>query len=564
MTKFNDYKYERPDLEKVKKELEEQIALIGEGKNLETEIQAVYKIFEINDKTESKSTLVSVRNSLNTTDEFYEKEQEFFDENGPHLQQFQHQFIEKLLASANRKGLEEEFGSLMFLRNELAMKTFKPEIIPDLQLENKLSTEYDKLIASAKIEFQGGTYNISQMAPFIQDKDREVRHQAQLTVSKFYAENEKQFDRIYDDMVKVRHKIAKKLGYENFVQLGYDRFGRTDYTAADVKTYRDQVFEDIVPLVTSLTERKAKRLGIENPKSYDLALSFLSGNPTPKGNRAWQVERAKKMYDEMSPQTSEFFNFMLDRELLELDSKPGKQGGGYCTYIPEYRSPFIFANFNGTSHDVDVLTHEAGHAFQVYQSRDLVAEYRWPTMEAAEIHSMSMEFLAWPWIDQFFLEDTPKYKYNHLAGAVSFLPYGVLVDEFQHHIYEKPEMTPEERKLTWRKLEKKYMPFKDYGDDDFLEKGTFWFKQGHIFGSPFYYIDYTLAQVCAFQYWIKHQENRKEALDSYLSLCRLGGSKSFLGLLDSAHLLNPFKKGTVSQIVKPIKAYLDAIDDTKL
>src|SRR5690606_28092373 len=197
----------------------------------------------------------------------------------------------------------------------------------------------------------------------------------------------------------------------------------------------------------------------------------------------------------------------------------GKQGGGYCTYIPEYKSPFIFANFNGTSHDVDVLTHEAGHAFQVYSSRDLLPEYRWPTMEAAEIHSMSMEFLAWPWIDQFFLEDTPKYKFNHLAGAISFLPYGVLVDEFQHHIYEKPGLTPDERKALWRKLEKKYMPFKDYGDDAFMEKGTYWLRQGHIFSAPFYYIDYTLAQVCAFQYWIKHQANRKEALESYLKLC---------------------------------------------
>ncbi|MFH0767174.1 MAG: M3 family oligoendopeptidase [Bacillota bacterium] len=564
MAKFNDYKYERPDLDKVQKELEEQIGLVGSGKDLETEIKAVYKVFEYNDKIGTQGTLVSVRNSLNTTDEFYEKEKAFFDENGPHLQQYEHLFLEKILASEHRKGLEKEFGSLMFLRGELAKKTFKPEIIPEMQKENKLSTEYGKLIASAKIEFQGNTYNLSQMAPFLQDKDRETRHQAQLAVSKFFADNEPQFDRIYDEMVKVRHEIAKKLGYENFIQLGYDRFGRTDYSAADVKTYRDQIFEDIVPLVTELTERKAKRLGITNPKSYDLALSFLSGNPAPKGDRVWQVARAKKMYDEMSPETSEFFNFMLDHELLELDSKPGKQGGGYCTYIPEYRSPFIFANFNGTSHDVDVLTHEAGHAFQVYQSRDLIGEYRWPTMEAAEIHSMSMEFLAWPWIDQFFLEDTAKYKFNHLAGSVSFLPYGVLVDEFQHHIYEKPELTPDERKTLWRTLEKKYMPFKDYGDDAFLEKGTYWFRQGHIFGAPFYYIDYTLAQVCAFQYWIKHQENRKAALESYLALCRLGGSKSFLGLLESAQLRNPFKKGTVKEIVKPIRTYLDSVDDTKL
>ncbi len=562
--KFNEFKYERPNLDEVIKELQEVNEQIGGENDLQTEIDAVYKMFAIGDKIGTQGVLVSIRNSVDTTDSFYEAEQEFFDVNGPNLRQYDHIFLQKLLTSKNREALEKEFGKLMFLRAELAQKTFKPEIISDLQLENKLSTEYGKLVASAKIEFQGGTYNLSQMAPFLQNLDREVRHQAQLAVSGFFQANEDQFDRIYDDMVKVRHDIAKKLGYENFIQLAYDRFGRTDYNADDVKTYRDQIYEDIVPLVAELTERKAKRLGIENPKSYDLALSFLTGNPTPKGDRAWQVERAKKMYDEMSPETSEFFNFMLESDLLDLDSKPGKQGGGYCTYLPEYRSPFIFANFNGTSHDVDVLTHEAGHAFQVYSSRDLLPDYRWPTMEAAEIHSMSMEFLAWPWIDSFFLEDTPKYKFNHLAGAISFLPYGVLVDEFQHHIYAKPELTPDERKTLWRTLEKKYMPFKDYGDDAFLEKGAFWFRQGHIFSAPFYYIDYTLAQVCAFQYWIKHQSNRKEALDSYLGLCRLGGSMSFVGLIESVQLKNPFKKGTVKEIVKPIRAYLDSVDDTKL
>jgi len=562
--KFSDFKYERPDLDKVKKSLEEKLALINTGHSLETEIKASYDIFKINDDLDTLGNLVGIRNSINTTDEFYEKEQEFFDENMPVLRQYEQMFVEKLLDSPHREGLVKEFGSLMFERGELARKTFKPEIIPDLQLENKLSTEYSKLQASAKIPFKGNIYNLSQMAPFLQDKDRETRHQAQLAVSKFFEENEAQFDRIYDDMVKVRTKIAKELGYENFVQLGYDRFGRTDYNAKDVKAYRDQIYQDIVPLVTELTARKAKRLGIENPKSYDLALSFLSGNPTPKGDRAWQVNIAKNMYDEMSSETSKFFNFMLEKDLLDLDSKAGKQGGGYCTFIANYQAPFIFANFNGTSHDVDVLTHEAGHAFQVYSSKDLIPEYRWPTMEAAEIHSMSMEFLAWPWIGNFFLEDTAKYKFTHLAGAVSFLPYGVAVDEFQHEVYENPNMTPDERKQAWRRIEKKYLPFKDYGDDAFMEKGTFWFRQGHIFGSPFYYIDYTLAQVCAFQYWIKSQEDHAKALDSYIKLCKLGGSKSFLGLVKAAELKNPFVKGTVKEIVKPIRAYLDAVDDMKL
>jgi M3 family oligoendopeptidase len=562
--KFNEYKYQRPDLEKVKKDLETQLALIGESQPYEVEKNAIEEMYKINDYVGSQEVLVSIRNSVNTKDDFYEAEQAFFDENGPVLQQYDHEMNLKLLKSKHRKQLENHLGTLIFKRAELALKTFKPEIIPDMQKENKLSTEYDKLIASAEIKFKDKTYNLSQMSPFIQDKDRETRHQAQLAVSKFFEENESKFDRIYDDMVQVRHKIAKSLGYENFVQLGYDRFGRTDYDFNDVKKYRDQIFEDIVPLVSELTARKAKRLGIESPKSYDLALSFLSGNPTPKGDRDWLLKRAKKMYHEMSAETDEFFTFMMEHELLDLDSKPGKQGGGYCTYIPDYKSPFIFANFNGTSHDVDVLTHEAGHAFQVYSSRDLLADYRWPTMEAAEIHSMSMEFLAWPWIDQFFLEDTEKYKFNHLAGAISFLPYGVLVDEYQHGIYENPKLTPEERKVLWRTLEKKYMPFKDYGDDKFLDKGTFWFRQGHIFSTPFYYIDYTLAQVCAFQYWVMSQEDREKALESYLALCKLGGSKSFVDLIDSANLKNPFVKGSVKKIVKPIRSYLDKVDDSKL
>ena len=402
------------------------------------------------------------------------------------------------------------------------------------------------------------------MTPFMQDKNRETRHQAQLIVSAFFEDNEDHIDRIYDDMVKLRHTIAKKLGYDNFVQLGYDRFGRTDYNSIDVKGYRDQIFKSVVPLVTELTSRKAKRLGISEPKSYDLALSFLSGNPTPKGDSKWAVNHAKDMYKEMSPETDKFFTFMLEHNLLELDSKPGKSGGGYCTYLPDYKAPFIFANFNGTSHDVDVLTHEAGHAFQVFSSRDHIPEYRWPTMEAAEIHSMSMEFLAWPWIDKFFEEDTDKYKFNHLAGSISFLPYGALVDEFQHAIYENPELSTDERKDLWRKIEKKYLPFKDYGDDSFMEKGTFWYRQGHIFGAPFYYIDYTLAQVCAFQFWIKSQENHQAAFKQYLALCKLGGSKSFVNLVESAKLKNPFKDGVVTEIIKPIKDYLDSIDDTKL
>jgi M3 family oligoendopeptidase len=562
--KFKDYKYQRPDVEAYQKEITDLLAKIGSDVDKESEELAIQSFFELNDELDSMATLVSIRNSLDTKDEFYQKEQDFFDENGPKLQMYNNLFSKKLIQSKNRKYLEEKFGKLIFKQAELQEKTFAEEIIPDLQKENRLSTKYSKLLASAEIEFEGKIYNLTQMGPFLQSLDRDTRHKAQLKTSRFFEENEKELDEIYDEMVKIRHKIAKTLGYDNFVQLAYDRLGRTDYNAKDVKKYRDQIYEEVVPVVKELVDRKAKRIGIENPKSYDLALSFKTGNPTPKGGLDWQVDIAKNMYEEMSSETGEFFNFMLDHELLELDSKPGKAGGGYCTYIPKYKSPFIFANFNGTSHDVNVLTHEAGHAFQIYSSRDHIPSYRWPTMEAAEIHSMSMEFLAWPWIDGFFKEDTEKYKFYHLDSSLSFLPYGVAVDEFQHEIYNSPDMTADERKATWRKIEKKYLPYKDYDDDQFMEKGTFWFKQGHIFSVPFYYIDYTLAQVLAFQFFVLSQENHEEALDKYIKLCRLGGSKSFVDLVKSTGLNNPFKQGTIETVIEPIKNFLDGIDDTKL
>jgi len=562
--KFSEFEYQRPEIQKIKASLESITQKLSENPSLEEEKKLILDYYKIMDDFETMQTLASIRHSIDTNDSFYEDEQAFYDENGPNIQSFQQQFIQQVLNSKNVEKLEEDLGSLLFERARLSLKVFSPEILEDLQLENKLSTEYGKLLASAKIPFEGEIYNLSQMGPFVQDKNRETRHQAQLAVSKFFEENEKTIDRIYDDLVKVRTKMAHKLGYPSFVPMAYDRMGRTDYNADDVKNYREQIYQDVVPIVSELTKRKSQRLGIKDLKSYDLSLNFLTGNPAPKGDRAWQVEKAQKMYSEMSTVTGDFFNFLLEKELLDLDSKPGKQGGGYCTFIPNYDAPFIFANFNGTSHDVDVLTHEAGHAFQVYSSKDLFPEYRWPTMEAAEIHSMSMEFLAWPWMDEFFLEDTTKYKFTHLTSSISFLPYGAAVDEFQHEVYSKPNLSPDDRKALWRDIEKKYLPFKDYDDDAFLEKGTFWFRQGHIFSVPFYYIDYTLAQVVAFQYWVLHQENPEKALESYIEVCKLGGSKSFTGLLESVGLKNPFKSGTIKNVTEPIQKYLSEVNDLAL
>ena len=284
----------------------------------------------------------------------------------------------------------------------------------------------------------------------------------------------------------------------------------------------------------------------------------------PHGEPEWILEQGVRMYDELSPETKEFFDMMVEKDLLDLVNKDGKQGGGYCTYINDYKVPFIFSNFNGTSGDIDVLTHEVGHAFQVYKSRHIeIPELAFPTYESCEIHSMSMEFFCWPWMDLFFKEDVDKYKYSHLAGAITFIPYGVLVDEYQHFVYDNPTATKEERKAEWRRLEKQYLPHKDYEGCDFLERGGWWHQQGHVFGNPFYYIDYTLAQICALQFWKRMNNNDEKAWTDYLALCDVGGSKSFVELVKVGNLKSPFEDGCVGSVIADIKAWLDIPRDLK-
>lgn len=563
--KFNDYKYEKINIDETKEKFSNLIKSFSDAENLEEQTKYMDEIIKLRNHIETMETLVSIRHSIDTTDEFYDKENEYVDEISPILFGFISEFYKALVNSKFRADLEKKYGKFLFDLAENTLKTFNEEIIPDLQEENRLSSKYSKLIASAKIQFDGEEKNLSEMVPYTQSKDRNVRIEASKKVAHFFKENKDKFDKIYDGLVKVRTTIAQKLGYKNYVELGYARLSRLEYDSKMVASYRKQVLENIVPLHTELRQRQAKRLGLDKLKFYDEPIKFNSGNADPHGDPEWILNHGKTMYNELSKETAEFFSFMTEKNLLDLLSKKGKMSGGYCTYIPEYKSPYIFANFNGTSHDVDVLTHEAGHAFQVYQSRGYeIPEYLWPTYEACEIHSMSMEFLTWPWMDLFFENDAEKYKFIHLSEALLFIPYGVTVDEFQHWVYENPNATLDDRRAKWLEIEKKYLPTRDYGEVDDLKEGIFWFRQGHIFNSPFYYIDYTLAQVCAFQFWIKSQENREKAWDEYLALCKLGGSKPFFELMKAANLKNPFEQGTIASVIPKIREFLESIDDMKL
>lgn len=563
--KFSNIEYKRPDINELQEKFKHLIGLFENAESFDEQDALIKNINDLRMEFMTLGTIASIKYSIDTTDKEFEEEQDFYDANMPVYDSLIHRYYSAIVKSKYRKELEAKWGKQLFDVADVTLRTFSPEILEDLKKENELRTDYTKLLASAKIFFDGEERNLQGLTPYMESTDRDVRKAANEAKWKFFAENEEEFDRLFDELVKLRAGMAKRLGYKNFIQMGYDRMGRTDYNSEMVAKFRQQVEKYIVPIAVKLKKKQQSRLGIESFKYYDQPLDYKSGNAKPHGSPDWIVSCAKNMYSELSPETNEFFNFMLENEMMDLVNKKGKDTGGYCTFIEKYKSPFIFSNFNGTMGDIEVLTHEAGHAFQAYSSRNFeIPEYFFPTSEACEIHSMSMEFLTWPWMNCFFKTETEKFKYSHLKGSLIFIPYGVTVDEFQHWVYDNPDASPAERKKAWLKIEKKYLPYIDYDGNEFLESGGRWQQQRHIYMSPFYYIDYCLAQICAFQFWKKSMDNREKALEDYLRLCKAGGSQSFLELVKTAHLISPFEDGCLESFVGEIEKWLDNFDDASV
>ena len=563
--KFSEMPYTRPNLE----ELKAQLGAVTQQLKDAPDYAAAHEAFLAQQKLmihlETLATLSSVRNSIDTRDKFYDAEEEFWNAALPELKAYEDAWQGAMLESPFRKEFAAQYGDLMFVNTEMARKTFSPAIVEELKQENTLVLAYDKLIASAQIEFEGGTYTISQLSPFKNSPDDATRLAAWKAEGGWYKAHQPELDEIYDKLVHLRDTMGRKLGYGGYTQLGYYRMGRNCYTKEDVEQFRAAVVKYVVPVAASVYKEQAARLGKTYPMNFaDNALMFRSGNPKPCGTPDEILAQGKRFYEALSPETGEFFNLMLDNELLDVLSTPGKRAGGYCTSLGDYHVPFIFANFNGTQHDVEVVTHEAGHAFAAWLNRDRIPySYIWPSLEACEVHSMSMEFFAWPWAEGFFGGDTRKFLYSHLAGALTFIPYGTMVDHFQHVVYEKPDMTPAERHAVWKELLGVYMPWMKLGDDiPFYGDGEGWQRQGHIYQSPFYYIDYCLAQTVSLQFWAMLQKDRDNAWKHYMAYAKQGGSRVFTELLKNAELDSPFEETCLRGVCETAKAWLDSYDLT--
>ncbi len=556
--KFNDMPYSRPNMDDIKTASEQYTEAIKNATTVEEAKKAYLLWDDVCAEFNTMCSLCYIRHTINTEDEFYSDENEYWDSVSPQFSEYGQNVVKALLSSPFRESLEKEFGKVMFINNELFIKSFDSKNIPLMQKENALTTEYEKLIASAQIDWEGEKLTLSQLTPYKQSADDDTRKRAWAAESGFYMEHADELDRIYDDMVKLRDEMGKAMGYENYVPLGYNIMTRNCYTKEDVEKFRKAVIKYVVPLADALYRKQASRIGVNYPLSYcDTPIEYRDGNAKPKGSADDIIAAGKRFYEKLSPQTAEFINVMLDNELMDVLSKKGKAAGGYCTELPLYHVPFIFSNFNGTQGDVEVITHEAGHAFAAYMNRNKKPlDNMLPTIEACEIHSMSMEFFGWLSSDDFFGDDAEKFRYKHLADAIKFIPYGTMVDHFQHSVYEHPEYTPSDRIEEWKRLTGIYMPWINLDGSAFYGQGRAWQRQTHIYERPFYYIDYCLAQTVALEFWAIMQSDFEDALARYMKLVELGGTETFDGLVAAAGLDTPFGDNALKKVVEEAEKFL--------
>jgi len=503
----------------------------------------------------SWSNLTKLRYSQDTRRDDFRSAQTELDRRTPGITSLDTAMKQRFLASNMRPGLEDAIGPHAFELWDADVTTFDDAIAGDLVRESELAREYTELLATATVAFDGEERSLGGLGRYLQDGDRSVRHAAERARWSAFSQCSERLDAIFGDLVATRDRMARTLGFANYIELGYKRMRRVGYGSAEVASYRDEVARVVVPFAHDLIKRYGAAAGYDRVRFWDETSLGAGGPIAPRGDRRWTLDRTREALAAIDPALGEFVDVMLDGDLLDVDNRPGKALGAYCTIFPTRNVPFVFANFNGTRGDVRTLMHELGHAFQAYRSRDKIAvDYLTPTYESAEIHSMSLEYLSWPQMERYFGDDADAYRREHLLDAMLFLPYGVAVDHFQHLVYANPSATPAERHVMWQEMERRYLPWRDYGDLAYPAMGGLWQEKRHIYVAPFYYIDYTLALCCALQLWVKAQTDRSTTLADYITLCGRGGEASFGTLVASAGLRNPFEPGALADVVSAASA----------
>ena len=558
--KFNEMTYTRPDIDALLARCRELAAKAAAAPDGDALVRLYYEQSEAFAEYNTAANLANIHYTCDTRDAYWKAEQDFFDANGPAVTNASVEISRAFLANPHVDALTEKFGTTCVAGMKNAVLSMDDRTVELQQQFNALVSRYQQIYGGALVELGGKQLTIPQLGPYKEDLDPAVRRAAYEAEAGYFDAHRAELDELYGQIVQNLNAQARVMGYHDYSELSYVRMNRIGYGPEEIRKFRDQVANDVVPQLQKVMALRAKRTGIAHPAFTDLPILFRDGNPKPIPGYKARMDAARTMYHELSPETAEFIDFMQDNELFDVESRPGKMSGGYMTSLPSYKAPFIFANWNDTSGDVDVLTHECGHAFEGYVAeRDpaIPADLECPGMESAEIHSMAMEFLTAPWHHLLFGRDTDKYALLHAEDSFVFLAYGWEGDEFPHIMYQNPDLTPDERNAEWLKLEKKYRPWIDFDNLPFYGRGAGWQRQLHIYECPFYYIDYCLSTMAALQFFLLSLTDHKDAWARYLRLVRRAGTASYTELLETAGLKVPFEEGSIKGIAQQMTDWLE-------
>ncbi len=458
--------------------------------------------------------------------------------------------LDAFLKSRYRTAVGELYGPYLIQALITSVEPLAP-INSKLRVQtDDLADQYQKLASSGEVTIQGKTMTLSRARGMQSDSNPEIRKEAWMKYRGWFLEHHDEFAEIFDKMVKLRDQMGRNLGHDNFIPLGYLGMRRTDYGPEQAKVFRDSIREHASPLLERLYHEQAAALGTPTLKPWDAGYHPEYSLPTGIAPVDKQLENAQQLFDEISPRLGAHFSRMRREGLIDLENRKGKQPGAFCTSMPDEGRVAIFCNSTGDEGDVGTLVHEMGHAFQAWESQKIEAvDLQWPTSDGAEIHSMGMEFLSMPHLSWFFKpDDALKFRRHHLADVVMLMCYIAVVDEFQHWVYQNPNVTPAERDQAWNMIWDSYIRGIDFsGMEEY--KYARWYPQSHIFQTPFYYIDYAIAQTAAMQLGMMNEVNPEKALDTYLKLCELGGTEGILNIFKSAGLMSPFDPNTMPHLM---------------
>lgn len=449
--------------------------------------------------------------------------------------------VDALLASRHKTAVGERFGRQFIRLLETTIEPLAPVNSALRVKASELVNRFQKHISAGEVLVEGQMVTL-EVARNLQGSERpELRRAAFDAYRGWFLSQREHLAGIYAQLVELRDRMARNLGHANFIPLGYLDMGRTDYGPKEAATFREAVREYVVPLQQKLDARHAKELGSATlaawDTEYDPAVSLPSG-AAPVAN---QLDAAQQVFDALSPTLGAHFARMRREGLIDLENRKGKRGGAYCTSFSDEARVAIFCNSTGDASDVATLTHEMGHAFQAWESQPIEAvDLHWPTADAGEIHSMGMEYLCLRHAEAFFSpEHAERFRRLRWKEGVKLLSYVCVVDEFQHWVYENVQATAEERDEAWRHIWDLYRPGLDFGGSEDAKHAR-WYAQSHIFMMPFYYIDYAIAETGAMQLALLDEQDHDRAMETYVALCRIGGSKSVLETFAAAGMRSPF------------------------